>query len=131
MVTDLFIENYIITVVAIASVSIIFVTITYSYVRSLGGIENISIERPIDYSRVYEGLPTDVTITQEDFTNHPELAEILGVTDTTTNVEILLESNEHFMLLETINSTFNIVVDFFFHPLYKYLLFNNFQSIII
>jgi hypothetical protein len=113
MVTDLFIENNIIIVVAIASVSIIFVTITYSYVRSLGGIENISIERPIDYSRVYEGLPTDVTITQEDFTNHPELAEILGVTDTTTNVEILLESNEHFMLLETIHSTFNIVVDFF------------------
>ena len=46
---------------------------------------------------MYEGLSIDVTITQEDFTNHPELAEILGVTDTTTNVEILLESNEHFM----------------------------------
>ena len=110
---NLFLENYIITVVAVASVSIIFVTITYSYVSSLGGIENISIERPIDYSRVYEGLPTDVTITQEDFTNHPELAEILGVPDTTTNVELLLESNEHFTLLETINSTFNFVVDFF------------------
>ena len=45
MLTDLFIENYIIIVVAIASVSIIFATITYSYVRSLGGIENISIEK--------------------------------------------------------------------------------------
>jgi uncharacterized protein (DUF58 family) len=58
------------------------------------------VERQIDTTRVQEGLPTDVTITPEDFRAHPELAEIFDVTDTENNLDVSLESQEHLEMLE-------------------------------
>jgi len=57
-------------------------------------------ERQIDTTRVNEGLPTDVTITQEDFRNNPELAEIFGVSDTETDFNVNLESQQHLEMME-------------------------------
>jgi uncharacterized protein (DUF58 family) len=58
------------------------------------------VERQIDTTRVQEGLPTDVTITPEDFRAHPELAEIFDITDTENNLDVTLESQEHLEMLE-------------------------------
>jgi len=57
-------------------------------------------ERQIDTTRVNEGLPTDVTITQEDFRNNPELAEIFGVSNTENDFNVNLESQAHLEMLE-------------------------------
>jgi uncharacterized protein YpuA (DUF1002 family) len=59
--------------------------------------------RPTDLSRLEEGLPTDVSLTPEDFAANPELAEIFGVTDTNTNLNLNLESDQHFEAVQTQN----------------------------
>jgi len=56
--------------------------------------------RQVDTTRLHEGLPTDVTLTPEDFRAQPELAEIFDVTDTNTNLDIALENNEHYEFIQ-------------------------------
>jgi hypothetical protein len=82
------------------AVSITVIGITFSLINNLRQFNNVILERQIDTARVHEGLPTDMTLTPEDFTNHPELAEIFGVTDTNSNLNLILESNEHFEQVE-------------------------------
>jgi hypothetical protein len=72
-------------------------------------IDNATTVRPIDTTRVEEGLPTDMTLTPEDFLADPELAEIFGITDPNTNLDINLESNEHF---EEVQNQIEIATNF-------------------
>jgi uncharacterized protein YpuA (DUF1002 family) len=82
------------------SIAISVIGITFCIINRYREIGNVGMERPIDTTRVHEGLPTDVTLTPEDFRANPELAEIFGVADTDNNLDILLESNEHFQQVE-------------------------------
>ncbi len=84
--------------------------VTYCMIRSINVFDEVipvrQEETPVaattttvrqeDTTRVEEGLPTDVTLSPEDFAANPELAEIFGITDTNVNLDIALESNEHF-----------------------------------
>jgi|SRR5882757_5191662 len=54
----------------------------------------------INSTRVQEGLPNDVTITPEDIKNNPELAEVFDISDVNANVNIILESNEQFEVVQ-------------------------------
>jgi hypothetical protein len=95
----------------------LFITTHYS----LGVINNNLVrERIIDSTRVEEGLPTDITLTPEDFRLNPQLAEIFEVTDTTRNLDIALESNEHFQdvvvnqypILDNLTALFDSISNF-------------------
>jgi len=77
------------------AIAITVISITLSLINSYIQYSN-NVQGQIDSTRVHEGLPTDVTLTPEDFINHPELAEIFGVQDTDNNLNLNLESNEHF-----------------------------------
>jgi hypothetical protein len=46
-------------------------------------------------ARAQEGLPSEVTLTPEDFEKNPELREIFGVTDADSNLNLALETIEH------------------------------------
>jgi uncharacterized protein (DUF58 family) len=82
----------------VLSVTVIGMTIlTMKYFHHMDGV---NVERQIDTTRVNAGLPTDVTLTPEDFRNNPELAEIFDVSDTETDFDIALESQEHLEMLE-------------------------------
>jgi len=78
------------------SMVITVIGITFCIFNSYREFDNVVTERQIDSTRVHEGLPTDITLTPEDFRNHPELVEIFGVADTDNNLAVALESNEHF-----------------------------------
>jgi hypothetical protein len=108
-----FLSNQSYELIVTASFTVTFVAITCCFVKSLGVFGNVTIDRPIDITRVQEGLPTDVTITPEDFRNHPELAEILEVGDTDVNLDLILESNEHFENVERFLSLYDTIVAFF------------------
>jgi hypothetical protein len=84
-------DNYITLSIAISVIGI-----TFCVIKSYRGFGNVFTGRQIDSTRVQEGLPTDVTLTPEDFRAHPELAEIFEVADTDNNLDLVLESNEHF-----------------------------------
>jgi len=80
--------------------TITVIGISIGIINSYNEFGNIIRLRQVDATRVLEGLPTDVTLTPEDFIANPELAEIFGVTGTDTNLEIALESNEHFEFIQ-------------------------------
>jgi hypothetical protein len=82
------------------SITITIIGMTFCIINNLREFDNVVMERQIDSTRVHEGLPTDITLTPEDFRTHPELAEMFGVTDTDTNLDLILESNEHFELVQ-------------------------------
>jgi hypothetical protein len=84
---------------------LVFVTITVIHIYR--GINNNTMVSQIDTTRVNEGLPTDITLTPEDFAADPELAEIFGITDTNTNLDLNLESNEHFEEVQNQIATIN------------------------
>ena len=88
-------ENYL-----VISMTITVIGISIGIINSYNEFGNIIRLRQVDATRVLEGLPTDVTLTPEDFIANPELAEIFGVTGTDTNLEIALESNEHFEFIQ-------------------------------
>jgi hypothetical protein len=58
----------------------------------------------VDVVRVAEGLPTDVTITPQDFKDNPELAQIFEVSDTSQNLDLIIQSDEHFQMVEAITT---------------------------
>jgi hypothetical protein len=67
--------------------------------KSSGILNNINDgANTIDQTRANANLPTDVSISPEDFSNNPELADIFGVEDTSVDLNLLLESNYHFDL---------------------------------
>jgi hypothetical protein len=76
--------------------TITFLGVTYNVIIRYIALNNATMVSEIDTTRVNEGLPTDMSLTPEDFAADPELAEIFGITDTNTNLDIALESNEHF-----------------------------------
>jgi uncharacterized Zn finger protein len=78
------------------SIAITIIGITFCLINSYREFDNVVMERQIDTTRVHEGLPTDITLTPEDFRTHPELVEIFGLSDTDNNLHLILESNEHF-----------------------------------
>jgi uncharacterized protein (DUF58 family) len=82
------------------AITVTVVGMTIYLIKSIPNMEGVNLERQIDSTRVQEGLPTDVTITPEDFRAHPELAEIFDVSDTETNLDVILESQEHLEMLE-------------------------------
>ena len=49
----------------------------------------------VEAARAQKGLPTEVTITPEDFRLNPELVDILGVQGGNESVNITLETNAH------------------------------------
>jgi len=49
----------------------------------------------VEAARAQDGLPSEVTITPEDLRLNPELADILGITDLNSNVNVALETNAH------------------------------------
>lgn len=76
--------------------TITFLGVTYNVIIRYRALNNATMVSERDTTRVNEGLPTDMSLTPEDFAANPELAEIFGITDTNTNLDIALESNEHF-----------------------------------
>ena len=76
--------------------TVVFLGLTYHVIITYRALYNATMVSEIDTTRVNEGLPTDMSLTPEDFAANPELAEIFGITDTNTNLDIALESNEHF-----------------------------------
>jgi hypothetical protein len=94
----------------IISITIAFVGLTYVGVNSyinyhyINAARQLDAARQIEAARVQEGLPTEVTLTPEDFINNPELAEIFGEAPfDDENLGIILESNEQSEILENIN----------------------------
>ncbi len=66
----------------------------------------------VDAARAQKGLPSEVTITPEDFRLNPELVDILGVTDVKNPINITLETNAHLeyqQLQETIQIHNNFI----------------------
>jgi hypothetical protein len=103
MDTSLFssqIDNYLYNL-NLLSVGIAFVGVTYYMLISYAVSYHDNMVRPIDASRVEEGLPTDMTLTAEDYINNPELAEIFGEIDINNGLDLILESHEH--VLNTAN----------------------------
>jgi hypothetical protein len=105
----------------IISVTIAVIGVSLTLINSYTEFDDVTGERVIDTTRVHEGLPTDVTLTPEDFINHPELAEMFDVTNTNKNLDLVLESNEHFEETrdlavdhENINSLLDMITDFYF-----------------
>jgi hypothetical protein len=94
-ISNLHLENYV-----VLSITITFIGLTIGLINSYSEFGNVTRVRPVDTTRVHEGLPTDVTLTPEDFLAHPELAEIFDVTDTNTNLNVALESNEHYEVIQ-------------------------------
>lgn len=74
--------------------SVTLIGITYCMINNYRN--NVLMVRQVDTTRVNEGLPTDLTLTPEDFTNNPELVEIFEGVNPNQNLDIILESNEHF-----------------------------------
>jgi|SRR5882757_5341887 len=100
-------EHLLILSVAITVIGVTFSLIThYNNNYNLADLNVLVRERVVDSTRVHEGLPTDVTITPQDFINNPELAEIFGITNTDNNLELVLESNQHY------EATRNLAVDY-------------------
>lgn len=95
VISNLNLENYI-----ILSITITVIGGTFCIINSFHLFSNVTRVRQVDTTRVQEGLPTDVTLTPEDFRAHPELAEIFDVTDTNTNLNVALESNDHYEFIE-------------------------------
>lgn len=93
MLNNLIMDNYI-TICYTLAISGMTFCLILSYRRMINDTRVRQLE--IDTTRVDEGLPTDMTLTPEDFLANPELAEIFGVTDDNTNLDLMLESNEHF-----------------------------------
>jgi len=59
--------------------------------------------RPIDATRVQEGLPTDVSLTAGDFENPEDLVALLrefGAPEEEENVNMALENNEHYVNIQ-------------------------------
>jgi len=83
------------------AISTTILGITYVMFKSLHHMDGVIVGRQIDTTRVNEGLPTDITLTPEDFRAHPELAEIFEVEDTENNLDLILESQEHLEMLES------------------------------
>jgi|SRR6266436_9078100 len=105
----------------ILSVTIAVVGVSLTLINSYTEFDNVTRERVVDSTRVLEGLPTDVTLTPEDFINHPELAEMFDVTNTNKNFDLVLESNEHFEETrdlavdhENLNTLLDVIIDFYF-----------------
>jgi hypothetical protein len=84
----------------VLSFTVAIIGITFCLINSFNEFGNVTRVRQVDTTRVHEGLPTDVSLTPEDFRAHPELAEIFDVTDTNTNLNIALESNEHYEFIQ-------------------------------
>lgn len=87
--------NYMDNVVTVGY-TIAFICITLMLIQHYRTIINNPVVRPIDTTRVNEGLPTDISLSPEDFAADPELAEIFGITDNNTTLDFTLESDEHF-----------------------------------
>lgn len=89
------------------------VTIAFTVVNiTIYIIRNIHYNQ-IESTRVNEGLPTDVTLTSEDFRDNPELAEIFDVSDTENALDVNLESQEQLEILENqfADMSFNDLMD--------------------
>ncbi len=97
IISNLELENYYVVIVAITALGITFILInSYGYLEDF----NIVRPRPVDTARIQEGLPTDVTLTPEDFMRNPELAQIFEGVDVNQNLDLVLEGHEHFEQLE-------------------------------
>jgi len=87
----------------VSSIYILGIGLVFLYVLS-NGPKTIptptDATRPRDPARLAEDLPTDVALTPEDFRNDPELLDMFEITDV-NNVNIILESNEHFQNLQS------------------------------
>jgi hypothetical protein len=104
-------DNFMILICALT-----FLGLTYTVIHSYRTLNNATMVSQIDTTRVNEGLPTDMSLTPEDFAANPELAEIFGITDTNTNLDVTLESNEHFEQVQNqiaINNNDNLDEDYF------------------
>jgi len=87
--------------------SITALGITYGMIKGLHHMGYVNTERQIDTTRVDAGLPTDVTLTPEDFRANPELAEIFEITDTENDLNLILESQEHLEMIEAQQTAFD------------------------
>lgn len=93
IISNLNLDNVIlITVTITISIS----GITYIIFRTNNQFSFLTRVSELDPIRIQQGLPTDVTLTPEDFIENPELAEIFDVTDPNTYLDVPLESNQHF-----------------------------------
>jgi len=77
------------------AIAITVICVTLSLINGYIQYSN-NVQRQIDSTRVQEGLPTDITLTPEDYMNNPELAEIFGAPEAGNTLNLNLESNEHF-----------------------------------
>jgi hypothetical protein len=84
----------------ILAITISVLGLTFSIIRSYSQYIDITRLSQMDPSRIQEGLPTNVTLTPEDFRANPELAEIFEITDTNANLDVALESNQHFEAIQ-------------------------------
>jgi hypothetical protein len=97
IISNLELENYSVVVITVTVIGITFILFnSYGYMHYF----NINRPRPIDTTRVHEGLPVEVTLTPEDFMRNPELAQIFEGADVNQNLDLILESNEHFEEVE-------------------------------
>lgn len=86
--------------VAIIAVATLSVGVAYKYYIYNTETTLLNRVRQVEAVRAQDGLPSEVTITPEDFRLNPELAEILGVTDLNNNVNVALETNAHLELIQ-------------------------------
>jgi len=95
--SNLNLENY-----TALAVTVTVIGITFTLFNSYGYLNDYNIHRPrpVDTARAQEGLPTEVTLTPEDFMRNPELAQIFEGVDVNENLDLLLESNEHYEQVE-------------------------------
>ena len=89
----------------IAAIIVVGLTIAHINVHIIN--TNVPFVRPIDSARAAEGLPTEVTLTPEDFRDNPDLAEIFDVTDVNNDLTINLEGNDHLNFADNLENIHN------------------------
>jgi len=99
--------------VSIIVATAVSVTLTYKFYFYITELTLLNRVRQVEAARAQEGLPSEVTITTEDLRLNPELADILGVTDVTNNINVALETSAHLDYIqfqETIY-THNLIIE--------------------
>ena len=88
----------------LAVVIVVGLTIAHINIHIINA--NAPFVRPIDSARAAEGLPTEVTLTAEDFRNNPELADIFDVTDG-NDLTFNLEGEDHSNFADNLENIHN------------------------
>jgi hypothetical protein len=94
---------------SIIIVTVISVGVAYKLYNRYATIYYINRVRQVEAERAQENLPTEVSLTPEDFRLNPELAEIFEVTDLDNELDLNLETNEQLNVQEHLDNNMDFI----------------------